>query len=135
MISNVYPASTAILFFRVGTGAGPTYQSGASDYSWSAKSSSDASDSQIDLGLAQEATGADAGVGSAITLVLSQPANSTIQTQIDWNGLVYGSLNRIERNYGVGQYNSDTAVTAVRFLYSTGNITAGTISMYGVSTS
>lgn len=43
-----------------------------------------------------------------------------------------GSDGNLYRHYAAGRYRSTTAVNAIRFMFSTGNITSGTIRMYGI---
>lgn len=133
LVNHIYPSIDSTMYFRVGTGAGPTYQAGAGNYSWLSTQGSSASDTKISVITNAEST--STGRGCNFILFLSQPANSGIKTQLNWNGIYYTLATVSQRAYGIGQYNSDTAVTAVRFLFSTGDISYGSISMYGLVTS
>lgn len=144
-LSNVKPATDDVaLWLRIGTGATPTYQSGAADYSYNV--------AYINTG-----TIADEGNNSAAQIVMTG-ANGAGQGIGNASGEHYsGSLKfdnpesatdfqtfRFEASYlntstalnsvigGGGKYNSATAVTAIRFLMSSGNIASGHFVLYGL---
>lgn len=138
---NVVPASTANLLIRMGTGGGPTYDTGANYGS----ASNEGRAGGIAVGGAE---------GGATSIALTR---NSIGTTANWPGAVGtvtlfapgGALYKVVRSsifYGsadpfrilddaIGDYDSTTAVTAVRFLMSTGNIASGTIRVYGVTKS
>ena len=141
---NVLPATTNTeLWMRVGTGAGPTYDSG-STYSFGNFRFSQA--------------------GSAVTG--ATPGSPTTQWDLSGSGGVSNSANyglygtvrlfdpqsavykKIRGEFGYlsngneplasnisGMYLSTTALTAIRFLFSSGNIASGTIRVYGIAKS
>lgn len=138
---NIQPATDgANLQVRMGTGGGPTFDTGANYSSTSSEW--------------QAAGGAVGGVESGATSIaltrngvsssshvtlngrinLYNPAATALYKVINGTWSVFGSGVRISGTVG-GDYNSDTAVTAIRFLFSSGNIAAGIIRVYGVSPS
>lgn len=140
---SILPAtSTAILWMRMGTGAGPTYDAGANygDQIWRHVYNAGAGISAADSGSTRIAlTGPwlSTGVhGISGSLELYDPQSATLNKYVSGK-FVYpdsGPSLMAVSEMG-GQYNSITAVTAVRFLMSAGNITSGTIRVYGVAKS
>lgn len=140
---NILPAtSTAVLWMRMGTGAGPTYDAGANygsqllrhNYNGSAVSGADSGANQIALTTAWLSTGSHAITGS---LELYDPQSTTLYKFVSGR-FVYpdSAISNMVMATVAGQYDSaTTAVTAVRFLMSSGNITSGTIRVYGVTKS
>ena len=138
---NVLPAtSTAILQMRVGTGGGPTYDSGTNygtqlfrhSFNASAVSGADSGATSIALTTAWLSTGTHAIGGS---LELYDPQSTTFQKYVSGK-FVYpdsGISNMAVSEMGGQWNNSGTAITAVRFLMSSGNITSGTIRVYGIA--
>ena len=141
---NVIPATDNVeLWMRVGTGGGPTYDSG-SNYSFGNFRFSQA--------------------GSAVTG--ATPGSPTTQWDLSGSGGVDNSSNygvwgsvklfgpgsaiykKIRGEFGYlsngneplasnisGMYLSATALTAIRFLFSSGNIASGSIRCYGIAKS
>lgn len=131
--------STANLLMRVGTGGTPTYQSGASDYNWASQVSNSAAVSAalgsggttaIELAASCGSGATDAVVG---TVKLFNPASTTFHKRFTYHIFYANSAGTFSQRPGGGSYVSTTAVTAIRFLMSAGNIAAGTIRMYGVA--
>lgn len=128
----------------IGTGAGPTYQTGAGAYSWSQTSeiagldvqSGNSADTQI---LLTQPTGGTTALGNATgenltgEIFFSDPdaANhfTNFSYQVSYNravdSLAYHSM-------GGGFYKTTTAVTALRFLFDAGNIVSGRLTLYGL---
>ena len=150
VVVDLIPASAQTLYMRVGTGAGPTYQSGAGDYVYRGRGLDVGGGSVRDFGAT---AGQIALSSSAIPMATTTGASSA-----GWSGEIRafalgGSTNskaiqfvggyRIDSGSvsdytffdGRGYYQAATAVTAIRFLMSSGNITSGTIYRYGVKKS
>ena len=91
-------------------------------------------DSQIEL--FPETIGQDTDETFALTLNLSQPAQTDTHKTCFWNG---GGFNTSATLFGYTgaamNYSDVSAVTGVRFKASSGNIERGTISMFGVAKS
>ena len=141
-LENVKPATDAVSFyFRTSTDGGSSYAAGAADYAHGQSGTSAAS----------ATTGASAGanaillntvvtIGNAATeygvsgeLVLTGAPSAAVFTELRgmvtyWN--ISGAMVQLELG---GARLSAADVDAVRFLFSSGNITSGTIRMYGVT--
>lgn len=136
---NVLPAtSTDDLWLRMGTGGGPTWDTGA-NYTWAHGQNSQipnatnlgtAGDTKIKLAHSLSNTSTD-GVCGYVRLYTPQSTAShkfvTAQlTNVD-------SAGNFVQVHDAGRYSSTTAVTGIRFLMSSGNIASGTIRVYGLT--
>ena len=91
-------------------------------------------DSQIEL--FPETVGQATDETFALTLSLSQPAQTDTHKTCFWNGGGFNTSATLFGYTGGGMNYSDvSAITGVRFKASSGNIERGTISMFGVSIS
>ena len=143
IINEVVPAIyNAVLWFRIGTGGTPTYQSGSvyKYYQFKAgifgstvfgSGSGSISDVKIPIAILDNTSNSDNG--NSIIYVYN-PAQTAVYHQITFTvtGDYNGSPNEIDYNYGGGTYSSTTAITALRFLFSTGNIASGTFELWGI---
>lgn len=140
VISGLVPATNATVpFIRVGTGAGPTYQSGASDYTWS-----------VDIGRAAAGSWNTTGdtADSEIETVFYPVVNTTtysfnanidiysptasIYTHITGVTSHFDSTNsQVNTGNFAGIYLATTAVTSIQVLMSSGNIASGEFKLYG----
>lgn len=142
---DLLPANNNVnLLMRVGTGGGPTYDSGA-NYAWfenthrngGGDTNQGATSGATSMQLAGDGVGvsnsANFGVSGSITF--ANP-NSAIYKK-HWGQMwwYYDTGADPVLNIVMGTYRSTTAVTALRFLMSSGNISSGTIRVYGVSKS
>lgn len=133
--------STASLLMRMGTGGGPTYDSG-NNYGWAV---------QVFRAAATAVTGAETGA-SSINLInyglstanAAYSMNGSIRLYNPGSGTlvprILGMVNYFDGTYYpannvTGVYHSTTAITAFQFLMSSGNIASGTIRVYGVAKS
>lgn len=136
---DVLPATNAVSFsLQMGTGGGPTFDTGA-NYGWgnirynsagSAGAGSNADTSIIIAGNTDTISN-DAnynGVGGFIRLY--SPGGAAYKKVVGEVGFKSTNVEGISFN---GFYQSTTAVTGIRFLFSSGNITSGTIRVYGVA--
>jgi len=91
-------------------------------------------DGQIEL--FPETIGQDTDETFALTLNLSQPAQTDSHKTCFWNGGGFNTSASLFGYTGGGMnYSTVNAITGVRFKASSGNIERGTISMFGVSIS
>jgi hypothetical protein len=144
-ISSAKPANDDVeMRMRVGTGAGPvTYQADAADYYWqtmhmagaTSAISGDASDSEMVL---SSTAGGGGSLGNNTdetfngTVRFSNPESAANMKHFHWSG-TYNDPGGIPRPYlGGGAYLTAEAITAIRFLMSTGNIASGRFSLYGL---
>jgi hypothetical protein len=136
---DVLPAtSTADLWIRMGTGAGPTWDSGA-NYTWAYSQ-----DSQIPNTANLGAAGASAikighSLGNGATngvsgeVMLYNPQSAVVHKRLTVRLADVDSSGNFVSASAAGQYVSATALTGIRFLMSSGNITSGTIRVYGLA--
>jgi len=140
---GIVPQTNAVhMYMRMGTGGGPTYDSGT-NYEFNnlfmSSGGSTATGSTGSTAIVLDHNGLGINNGTAAyplhgQLRLWLPSSTTFYK------LVEGTFRYKETTASVivnvltgGTYDSTTAVTAVRFLMSSGNITSGTIRVYGYS--
>lgn len=146
-VDDLIPATNSTsLWLRIGTGATPTYQSGASDYAWNRRftygtvgggvvvtdgSSADGADNQILIG---SSGGMSTGTGATYNAVFTvyNPSQSSKYHHIDYHASYIDTQPALVQQTGAGIYVSSTAVTAIRFLMSSGNIASGNFKLFGI---
>jgi hypothetical protein len=142
LVDIVAATSTADLRLHFGSGGGPTYDTG-NNYQWSADGRASGAAAYTDAGgtgivrLFQDMnTSANFGFGVAsLTLYHPQSASlyKTLLGQAFWTTVsVASGPAAIQASWGVQWYNA-SAMTALRFIMSSGNIASGTIRAYGVT--
>jgi len=136
---NVLPAtSTADLWMRVGTGGGPTWDTGA-NYTWAYLQYSqipnganlgNAGDTKMKIGNSLINT---ATKGASGRVELFSPQSTSVHKQfIGHLSITDSSGNYVGAQIG-SLYAATTALTGVQVLFSSGNIASGTIRVYGLS--
>lgn len=128
------------LLLRVGTGAGPTWAAGVSDYSWvkrgvygttGAGSSFTAADTTSDT-MQFPMTGISNVAGETQTARMTvNGLGAGVPCQCRGQGGGWKSDNAHLESTATGRYNSTTAITALRVLASSGNITSGKFILRG----
>jgi len=139
---NVIPATNnAVLWMRMSTNGGSSYDTSAiydytSGFAYSGGTGVGSSATNSTKLLLMDATSNSANYGIVGSVRLFSPGSTALYKTVvgtvmrsDGNGLGLVLLN------AMGSYKSATAVNAVRFLMDTGNITSGTIRIYGVTKS
>ena len=125
-------------YVRKQRGGTPTYQSGASDYGWArgttttgavGTGSGDNADAQIVL---TSTTGTGANEDLSAEIVIYDPSNTGFNTLVTYDVFHRTSDAAARVIHGGGQYLADTAVTAIRYLMSSGNIASGEFRLYGL---
>lgn len=147
MFNAVTPATDGVEFqWHAGTGATPTYHSGASDYEWSGASNFDVSDVDTDPAdtsvvlnydnnsLTNLGSGAVEG-GYSGWLILSGTQDTAVSSTVRIDAVYTDEEGVVSNCTGGGVYIATTAVTSLRFLMSSGNVESGTITVYGVRVS
>lgn len=139
--NNILPATDSVQFLmRVGTGGGPTYDTGT-NYNY-------ANLQYVDDGASTGLRCATAGTSFELGNAWNNTANQGGSGTIIWNNPASGasyprytmSLTRLAAgseiaSVGGGRYKSTTAITGIRFLFSSGNIASGEILCYGIKNS
>jgi len=125
VLQNVLPATnTVTLAARVSTDGGSTFKSDSNYIAWNGSAYVAATMANILTGV-----GNGAGYGVSGEVLLPGPGRSS-QTNIIVNvaGLGSGAGSVYPATYGVA-----SAVNAIRFLFSSGNLASGTITLYGMA--
>ncbi len=142
VISGMVPATNNTTpYLRVGTGAGPSWKSGAADYQW-------ALDICEATGPGYNGTGSNAaaqiamsyvGITGATThsfnavLYIYNVTNTSTWKHINGVGSYIRNSNTLLTAFNVaGAYAATTAITSFRLLMSSGNISTGTFKLYGI---
>jgi len=131
----------AEFFMRTDSDNGASFDAGTSDYGWvhhhvemdpttpAHAVTGDNADSEIQLFVNHGSAANELG---DIEITLFNPSGTEF-TKVKWKGLYFNSaLSRYAHVMGAGVRLSAANVDAVRFLYSTGNINAGTLKVYGI---
>lgn len=129
-------------WLRVGTGAGPTYQTTL--YHWTfheihiggGGDQDGNSVAQINLGIESgigKAVGNASGEGFSGEITFHAPAQANMNTNFNFATSRVSAAGLFGSAAGAGQWRSNTALTAVRFQFETGAIAEGRASLYGLS--
>lgn len=147
-IEDLVPATDDVgLWMRVSLDGGASWKSGGSDYSWasvvyatSAVGNNDSADSEIELVpatlAANQAIGNASGEGFSGMVRLQNPAGTARFKLLSSMGANYvnASGNPTSVLGSSGMYVAATsAINGIRFLTESGNISSGTIRLYGVT--
>jgi hypothetical protein len=142
---NVLPAEDGIdLYIRTSSNSGSSFDSGASDYSWliyestlsGATTSSggnygDSEDTYIRLtrnGVSNNS--AKYGYSGIVSLI--KPSSTTVYKTVIFSGAYQGYVHALNYSRGSAQRLSTSAINAIRFLFSSGNIASGEFKLYGL---
>ncbi len=142
ILQNVIPSTGAYLLMRTSTDGGSTYDSSAGNYEWaqhgminSASHSEDNISSQTSIKL----TGDQANMYVSTTAGVSGRVEVLGPHLTQWT-MINAGLSYVSNNGNrpaiintAGHRESAADVDAVRFLFSSGNIASGTITMYGLT--
>lgn len=140
-IVNLMPATTNTnLLLRMGTGGGPTYDSGT-NYGWagfrnSPTGSTHAGNSASQTSIVLDASGgikSDVALPFDGTFRLYNPSSTAATKRFLGTCGYVDNAGAIINASVDGIYVVTTAVTAIRFLMSSGNITSGDIDCYGLT--
>jgi len=115
-----------------------SYDSGGSDYNWSMTglysgddySKYDTADAQIAMGADPNLIGNDADIGLSGTVYIHKPADTALDTGITYNCYQQNGSNNFQNIIGGGHRVANEAVTAIQFLFLSGNIDSGRFSLY-----
>jgi hypothetical protein len=135
---DLVPATNDVqALLRVGTGAGPTWHAGSGEYNsallaWATSSQGYPSAISNAIGLSQQSGGGN-GVHSGGFFGLVRfwtPQSAGIPT-FNIDTVQVGTAPAAVSVRGSGIYGAATAITGLRFLFSSGNITSGSIRLLG----
>ncbi len=140
-ISSLKPATDdTVLWLRVGTGGGPTYQTAGYIHGATGVNSSgvavienSASDAKIAMAksTAANAIGSAGGENCNVTIKFNNPESSDFCI-FDYDVSYRNASNQTTSMKGTGWWDTAGAITAIRFMMSSGNIAAGRFSLYGL---
>ena len=80
-------------------------------------------------------TGNDSDSGLVGTLQLFSPSSTTFAKHFIYNGNTHKSNNQSMKAFVAGYFNTTSAIDAINFQFSSGNIDAGKIKLYGIKDS
>lgn len=126
------------VWLRVGTGAGPTYQTSGYDYSigllnagsTNVGGGTSVSAVALTFNSATVRLGNAAGENFSGKVAFNNPEASDF-CEFQWNASYSRSTGITASVYGGGRYNTAGAITGIRLLPSSGNFAAGRVSLYG----
>jgi hypothetical protein len=144
-VSSAKPATDDVeMWMRVGTGAGPTWQAGSSDYYWQLSvmraatlgTIGDTGDSQIRLSWNNAASAIGNATGENFNAVIhfNNPDASNF-CEFSYTGAYSEASGAPLMLWGGGRHTSTGAITGIRFLMESGNIASGRFSLYGLKKS
>jgi len=144
LFKNIHPGTDAVKFkFNLSIDSGSNYNvtKTATNF-YAGHTEADATGFGYDSGLAQST--ADAfitvgDIGSAADestsgyLHLFNPSSTTFVKHFISAATIYGSNPQSQITYGAGYGNTTSAIDAIQFKMDSGNIDAGTITLYGIN--
>ena len=140
-LENVKPATDGVdLYLRTSTNAGSAYDAGATNYAWgldgtsagSGTSGASTGDVAIIMTTVVKIGNAAAEYGVSGIVEITGAPSASVFTEMRGHWTYWNTAGAMVQVSGGGARLSAADVDAVRFLFSAGNITSGTIRMYGV---
>lgn len=136
---GIQPASDGVsLYFRTSTDNGSTFDNGSTDYSWTRSNTSTSSNSasadrdDTEIEISNSNLGNNTNEFIDIDVTIWDPAASAF-TSIMWSSMQANSSSATRYSVqGGGNRKDTTAVDAVRFFMSSGNISVGEFVLYGI---
>ena len=149
LFNDIHPATDDVVFsFQVDTGTNTSYNQVVTSTSFAAQhgesdSPTELSDTGTDRRFSQQQVfqplsghndlGNDNDQALSGTLHIFNPASTTFVKHFIATTNQAGFENRSVNSFIAGYFNTTTALTRVRFKMSSGNIDAGTITLYGIN--
>ena len=136
--TDLMPATdNVVLWLRVSTDGGSTWRSTAGDYRWAvgfsngaAGHTSSTSDTEMEL---NRAVGNATNEGCSGQVLAYNLTGSSMNKRFVLDGMHVDQAGLWERSHGVGGFIfSNAAVNGLRVLFSSGNITSGTVELRGI---
>jgi hypothetical protein len=144
VFANIHPASSASFDFNLSTDSGSNYNVTKTSTFFTAQHNENDALAQIDYetghDLAQSTAfqnlsrpfSADNDSGLSGSLILFNPSSTTYVKHFIARTSCFSTIPRIEDSSIAGYGNTTSAINAIQFKMSSGNIDAGTIYMYGI---
>ena len=140
VITSLIPAADAnTIRIRTSTNAGSSYDSGASDYGYAIDGNNTASAAiyrnstgAAAIDLSYGTLGTSTGELYSAVVYLSNPSGAQ-HFQVSYTYAARASAAELEVGNGMGQRLAAADVDAIRFLMSSGNISSGTFTLYGIA--
>lgn len=130
---NIIPATNSVKgFIRVGTGGTPTYQ--ATSYI-NTRGGATTGIGFYDLGGTENTLSNTSANGISGSVTAYNLGSSSAVKMMAGTVVMLNSDSGVYSGFCGGNWNSNTAVTALRFLFSSGNIASGSIDLYGLKAS
>lgn len=133
VLDRLKPATdNAVLWLRTTTNAS-SFDTGASEYRYSFSTTQSADQNGTDTKIIMtEGVGNVAATENGVSgvVLVNNPETATAALFL-WKLAGWNASTAIGAYEGAGCRNTDADIDGVRFMYSTGNITSGTITMYG----
>ena len=142
---NCHPSAASTISFNGSIDTGSNYNVTKTSNSFYALNKEDDSSTALSYNIYQDhaqGTGAQGLVGTLATdndssgsgeLYIFNPSSTTFVKQ--YIAIANGSNAQSVNSYTTGYFNTTSAIDAIQFLMSTGNIDSGTIKLYGISDS
>lgn len=139
---NVVPATNnTALWVRTSTDAGATFADTAGDYLWTiarasgtAMAVTNGSTTATSVALTAASVSSTAATGGVSGVIkLFSPSNATANKTLGWSAFLPGTTaSNVEAISGTGVRLATADIDAIRFMFSSGNITSGEFRLYGV---
>ena len=131
IFDHIAPSNDAVNFnIRTSTDAGVSYDSGASDYNYVIATGSSAATTRI---LVNTNTGNSTNEDVSGNLLLYSPSAAS-PVRMTWDIFHNNNAGNPIKTNGGGTRVANADVDAIQFYFSTGNVSSGTIKMYGMTT-
>jgi len=141
-VNNIRVATDgADLFLRVDSDSGASFDSGASNYKWSLHGNVEGTGADDGSGADTEITLNTGNIGNLATEAVSgfihmhNPANASTYTTFTWQLAYASNAGNLYSVAGCGQRVNAQADNAFQLIASAGNLTSGTVALYGVKKS
>ena len=137
---NVFPVVNATqLQMRTSSNNGATFDSGALNYRGGNRTDDSVTQTYLNMStfipLTTASLSSDASVATGCSGSMHITRQASQKTTFTFSGGFFNASGGVSLNEGYAYRDSTTQINAIRFLMSTGNLSTGTISVYGIRTS
>jgi hypothetical protein len=140
-IINVMPATDSVdAWLRFSDDSGSTFEADASDYGWNVNntrsSTVDGTATATNIALNGTAIATIGGLAAegipGLTVFIDEADSASRKTTVNWIGSYWASDGILGQLVGCGWMNTASSDEAVRFMFSSGNVTSGTFILHGM---